>query len=167
MLEAKTRAAFVARKLVPLILLVTVFAVGLYVGTNYPFAWFDRTPKKSLATPEPPMTEPGSITLTDLNAAPKSEVLIVDARPRLFFQRGHIPGAINIAKQYLARDLPNAEAVLNQSRGRRVIVYCTADDCDDSLFVARELLRSGMSRVYVFKGGWQEWQTAGLQEEKG
>ena len=42
-----------------------------------------------------------------------------------------------------------------------------AFDCEDALLVARDLIRAGLQQVHVFKGGWKQWQEAGLPEEQG
>lgn len=109
----------------------------------------------------------GLIGLEELRKLSAAEVLIVDARPPLFFKRSHIPGAINIAKQYLPRDFSIAEPLLRNAGGRRLVIYCSHDECEDSQKVADELCKMGFGRVFVFKDGWKGWQKAGLPEEKG
>lgn len=110
---------------------------------------------------------PSLISLEELRAVAPEQVLIIDARPPLFFRRSHIPGAINIAKQHLTRDFSMAEPLLRKAGAKRFVIYCSHEECEDSQVVARELIRFGYRRVAVFKGGWKAWQEAGMKEEKG
>lgn len=34
------------------------------------------------------------------------------------------------------------------------------------MLVARDLIRAGLQQVHVFKGGWKQWQEAGLPEDR-
>jgi len=150
------------------LLILVAAGVGYAVNALRPdrVPWVYHRPATPAPTAESAMTEPGWITLEELRAAPPESLLFVDARGPLFFKRSHIPGAISIAKQYLARDLPAAAPVLRKSGEKRVVIYCAAEDCEDSLIVGRELIQFGMKRVFVFKGGWKAWQAAKLPEEK-
>ena len=40
-------------------------------------------------------------------------------------------------------------------------------DCDDSELLARELYSMGFSRLFVYKGGFEEWENSGMPVEKG
>jgi rhodanese-related sulfurtransferase len=105
------------------------------------------------------------IQLDALRASKKDEFLFIDARSPLFFNRGHIPGAVNIAQQYFARDFSNAEPILRRAREKRIIVYCSTEDCDDAMAVAQQLLNAGIKNVSVFTGGWKAWCAAALPQE--
>ena len=123
------------------------------------------TPAALIGTAE--LGVPGLIELEELRKATPAEVLIIDARPPLFYRRSHIPGAINLAKEYLARDFSVAEPRLRNAGARRLVVYCAHEECEDAQTVAHELSRMGFERVAVFKGGWKAWKEAGLPEENG
>lgn len=105
------------------------------------------------------------IEVEALRSGAQDRFLFVDARPPLFFQRGHIPGALNIAKQFFVRDFGASEAALRGSALKQIVVYCSSEDCDDALTVARELIDTGVRNVAVFKGGWKAWCTAGLPQK--
>jgi rhodanese-related sulfurtransferase len=107
-----------------------------------------------------------TISLGELRESYKN-VLVVDARSRLFFQRGRIPGAVNISHRSFARDFAVAEKLLRSTAGRNIVVYCSGDDCTDSEAVAKALTEAGLDRVFVFHEGWNGWLHAGLPEEKG
>ena len=81
--------------------------------------------------------------------------VIVDARARLFFAEGHIPGAVQPAAP--TRDLPG---------DRLIVVYCADRDCADSDRLAGKLSRLGYRQVRVLAGGWAEWVRQGGEVER-
>ena len=93
--------------------------------------------------------------------------LILDARPSVFFEQGHVPGALNLARDNFARDYRHLAPVLQPATDKPTIVYCSGGDCHDSRLVANALLSLGFSNVRVFRGGWEEWSKAGLPVSKG
>lgn len=96
-------------------------------------------------------------------ASKNSEVLFVDARAPAFFEQGHIPGAVNLPRE----DLLRARALAEMSDlKRRLIVYCSGEDCEDSRIVARGLCAMGYSNVSLYGGGWEEWSAAGAPVQK-
>ena len=107
------------------------------------------------------------MTLEELRSLAPERRLIVDARGPLMFQTGHIPGAVSIARKNLPQDMSRSKPLLEASRNKEIVVYCSDEACEDAPNVARELLRVGLSHVSVFFGGWREWQQNGLTEEKG
>jgi rhodanese-related sulfurtransferase len=88
--------------------------------------------------------------------------LILDARPFLFFEQGHVPGALNLARDNFARDYRHLSATLQAAAGKPIIVYCSGGDCHDSRLVASALLTLGFTDVRVFTGGWEAWSAARL-----
>ncbi len=87
--------------------------------------------------------------------------LVVDARSRFHFRRGHIPKSINIPWNdfkgaYHRAGLPPAHLA------GVIIVYCGSKTCNDSLVVADQLRALGYRSVTVFSGGVQEWEGANL-----
>jgi len=86
--------------------------------------------------------------------------VVLDARPPDQYEQGHLPGAINCfaydPEQYLPRVL---QAI---APGTPVMVYCSGEDCEDSRFLAQSLQEVGYKRLYVYKGGYDEWRRQGL-----
>jgi rhodanese-related sulfurtransferase len=80
--------------------------------------------------------------------------LFVDARHGFDFQKGHIPGAINIplsevgSLQQLIASLPKHQTI---------ITYCDGQECNSSEALARTLIASGCTHVKVFWDGWHAW----------
>lgn len=93
--------------------------------------------------------------------------IFVDARKEDLFVEGHIPGAMH-CDPYDAT--AHINAVIERANGvERVIVYCGGGDCEDSIFLCRELIDAGVSEdsVYLFPGGWKEWNAKQLPVETG
>jgi rhodanese-related sulfurtransferase len=88
--------------------------------------------------------------------------VILDARAAPFYQQGHVPGALNLARDDFARDYRALAPELKSDRDRLIVVYCSGGACHDSKLVASALLSLGFSDVRVFTGGWEQWSAAGL-----
>ena len=82
-------------------------------------------------------------------------VVIVDVRPTLEYEKGHIPGAISIPPE----DLPSRIDEL--PRDRAIVAYCRGTYC---LFAdeAVALLRERGFEAYRLEGGWPEWAVAAM-----
>lgn len=92
--------------------------------------------------------------------------VILDARASLFYQMGHVPGALNLPRSDFEAAYANLKARLENDKSSPVAVYCSGSDCEDSQMVAEALVKLGLQNVAVFKGGWDEWSGAHLPEEK-
>jgi rhodanese-related sulfurtransferase len=88
--------------------------------------------------------------------------LVLDARPAVFYELGHVPGALNVARAEFGRDYAAQRAALEAGRSGPLAVYCSGLDCEDSQMVANALAQLGYRPVLVFRGGWDEWTQAGL-----
>lgn len=83
--------------------------------------------------------------------------IIVDARKADLFNEGHIPGAIHCDPY---EPQASIETVLARANGvEKVIVYCGGGDCEDSVFMCRELIEASVPNetIFVYPGGWSEW----------
>jgi rhodanese-related sulfurtransferase len=132
-----------------------------------------RTPEQrlntmlsALAASEEAPGELREASLAEIKDAAARHIPIFDARPHLLFVVGHIPGAINLSRDTFASDYVGLKTVLDPLRAKELIVYCSDADCEDSSLVARALKRLKFLDVRVFRGGWEEWQSANLPEEK-
>lgn len=88
----------------------------------------------------------------------RGELTLIDVRPRLEFDSGHLPGAISIPIDELpirVEEIP---------RQRPVVAYCRGTYC---LFAgeAVELLRSKGFEAVRLDGGWTEWSAAAIRPE--
>lgn len=80
---------------------------------------------------------------------------IVDARSVETFNRGSIPGAINIPIDSGFLRLRQLAAKLNPTGP--VVVYCQSDKCPWAAEVAHALRRYADRDIYVYRGGYVEW----------
>ena len=109
-----------------------------------------------------------TLSLADFRSAVESKnALILDARPALFYERGHVPGALNLSRDDFARDYRRLGATLKPAMDKQVVVYCSGGACHDSKLVANALLSLGFSNVSVYTGGWDEWSAANLPQVTG
>lgn len=93
--------------------------------------------------------------------------VFVDARDDENFAEGHIPGAIQCFPYEIQLCIDRVSAAAMGAE--KVIVYCGGGDCEDSIFMSRELQDMGVpyDAIYLFEGGWKEWSAKGLHTEKG
>lgn len=81
---------------------------------------------------------------------------LVDVREASEWRRGHIPGAIHIAKGVIERDI---EARI-PDHDADIVLYCGGGY--RSVLAADALQRMGYTNVRSMDGGWRQWQEAGL-----
>lgn len=100
-------------------------------------------------------------------AVEKKSALILDARPAQFFIQGHVPGALNLARDNFAHDYRQLSSILKAANDKPIIVYCAGGVCHDSRLVANALVTLGFTDVSVFTGGWEAWSAARLPVSRG
>ncbi len=88
--------------------------------------------------------------------------LFIDARHTFEFDRGHIPGAINLPlNEFDSR----AGMVDSLPRNRILITYCDGVECNSSIGLAARLRDAGFFGVRIFFAGWSEWRAQNLPTE--
>lgn len=111
------------------------------------------------------------VTIIDLGefrtVVQSKSALILDARSSVYYRLGHVPGALNLARDNFAADYLRLRSKIDKSRDNQVIVYCSGGDCRDSKMVAQALMSLGFTNVAVFGGGWGQWTAAHLPQEPG
>lgn len=90
----------------------------------------------------------------------RGDVITLDARPRVFYELGHLPGARSLSREDFSTDFPALEPVLRVP-GRTLLIYCSDVSCEDGARVARALQERGVGPLLLFAGGVAEWETAG------
>lgn len=81
----------------------------------------------------------------------------VDARDESDYNAGHIQGAVNIP--YHKYD--ESKSKLGQfTKSQVIVVYC-GEGCDVSIDLAYAMAKEGFTKLYIFRGGWDEWKAAG------
>jgi rhodanese-related sulfurtransferase len=91
--------------------------------------------------------------------------LFVDAREPTEYAEGHIDGAVSLPFDASVTDPVALEAV--DPAGKALIVYCGGGACEQSMSLAFALVQVGHKKVLVYKGGFPEWQAAGLRVATG
>lgn len=82
------------------------------------------------------------------------DLVIIDNRHAAEFEKGHIEGAINL----LDSNLKHADlARLAPRPDKPLLFYCNGERCLRSSHAAKMAVNWGYTRVYWFRGGWQEW----------
>ena len=139
-----------------------------------PLAWSYHSPAQRLQNAvgrlqsPAPRAEPSPSTM-DLAAFQAFVVarqgIVIDARSEDFYRLGHVPGAINLARETFARDYDARKAALDPHRTGGVAVYCSEAECPDAELVAEAMARLGFQPLWVYRAGWEEWTEAGLPQE--
>lgn len=125
---------------------------------------------KAVAPPNASPAAPGPVELIDLDRfhalAESSAATVLDARPEWFYRVGHVPGAHHLGRETFEADYAALRPALESHRQETVAVYCAGGTCEDSRLVASALQKLGYPHVVIYEGGWEEWQAAGLPEER-
>lgn len=103
--------------------------------------------------------------------------LLIDARIPAWFEKGAIPGAINVPfTLFSATDNAYLDEILDAlgarksgdgwdfSEAKRLVLYCNGPWCDQSPRAIHGLIDAGYppEKLYYYRGGMQNWQLLGL-----
>ncbi len=91
------------------------------------------------------------------------KALFIDARDQWDFAESHIKGAVNIPEFSFK---PDNKKLAQIPKSKILIVYCSSNDCNVSKRLAKQLLKLGYLKSYVYLGGFTEWKEAKLPIEK-
>ena len=84
--------------------------------------------------------------------------LVIDTRLAEDYAAGHIEGAISLP-------VDAGDAIVEALRAVRpdtsLVLYCQSASCPLSGMVAKRLLKVGYQNVYLYTGGWEDWQAHG------
>ncbi len=106
----------------------------------------------------------GGITLEQMKKIVADQsMVILDARYTIYFNAGHIPGALSVP--YNTRQLDSLMKDIDKDA--RIVTYCFSTHCPQADKLAGRLRAAGFSHVFVFHPGWRTWRAAGLPVEKG
>ena len=84
---------------------------------------------------------------------------LIDARPAVKFEEGHVPGAINIPKPLLTKNLDQL------AKDKLLIFYCGGLHCGLSPASAQIAMKAGFKNVKVWYEGMPGWIAAGNYAE--
>jgi rhodanese-related sulfurtransferase len=86
--------------------------------------------------------------------------ILIDVREESEWGRGHLPGAIHLAKGVIERDIEQRVP----DTGAKLILYCGGGF--RSALSADNLQKMGYTNVESMDGGWKGWLDAGLPTQK-
>jgi rhodanese-related sulfurtransferase len=108
-----------------------------------------------------------SISLEDFFLLHQSgKTLVIDARPAIFHQFGHIPGAISIPAKNCDPAIARREEEIKSAvaDGKTIVTYCSGLLCPDARTAAMHIAGFGYP-ASIFSGGWDAWKDAGMPVE--
>ena len=156
---------FTAAVLVLAVLNSFINPTALDLGTDY----FPSLVQSGTEAPEGGLPEhdfnqiDGEMVLEFLPDLKESDfAVLIDARSTTHYTAGHIPGAYQIDRYHLDEYVPPVLPAM-QNAGY-VIIYCAGGDCEDSIFLATDLVyRYGLEKevLYIYEGGMEEWKDLG------
>lgn len=84
----------------------------------------------------------------------KPDLVIIDARMKTEYAKGHIEGAINLLNTTLRRE--DLEAAV-PDRSVPIVFYCNGERCLRSSDAVKKALDWDYRNIFWFRGGWKEW----------
>jgi len=105
----------------------------------------------------PGTTRVGAEEVIDL-VQKHEDLVIVDARKRSDYAKGHIEGAVSLPD---TETTPERLAQVVPSKDTPVLFYCNGVKCGRSVTSARRAVEWGYRKVYWFRGGIEEWTAKG------
>jgi rhodanese-related sulfurtransferase len=105
-----------------------------------------------------------TITRAEVQAGIEAGTLVlVDALPASYYDRQHLPGAVNLVADEVATRAP----ALLPDKDAAIVTYCSNRACPNSGQVAARLEGLGYRQVRKYAEGIQDWVEAGLPVETG
>lgn len=128
-----------------------------------------QTPaRRMLGTPLSPEVTSVSINMVGIEEVDallaNPNVIILDARPRVFYEMGHLPSARSLSREHFDTDFGALERSL-RAPGKTLLIYCSDASCEDGALVARALQQRGLGPLHLFHGGFAEWEAGGRPVE--
>lgn len=165
----------VAKQVVFILVLAAIIGLGLnlfspnripYIGQYRSLA----SGNDPIITPDAEKGDPPFIGLAEAQLEFSSgRSVFIDTREPEEFECGTIPGAINIPFDYLPDDGLETyidSALSGMKLDHPLITFCSGDECDLSLHLARNMQALGYTSLSIFFGGSREWEKSGLQMER-
>lgn len=89
------------------------------------------------------------------NLHKSKDVILVDARWKNDYAKGHIPGAVSLEPNSAIETC--RDRLKNVRYDQQIIIYCALDGCSYSGRIADQLSKGGYRNLALFPGGWAEW----------
>ncbi|MBH5336775.1 rhodanese-like domain-containing protein [Streptomyces pactum] len=111
------------------------------------------------------------ITRDELKSAIEAgTVTVVDTMPADYYEREHLPGAVNIPGfpyEEAARLTDELAPARLPDRSAATVVYCANVPCRNSELVGARLVELGYRDVRKYREGIEDWVAGGLPTETG
>jgi len=165
----------VFRQIVVILVLASTLGLGINLISPYRVAYIGNYRNLSSGTDPivPPNATAGDPPFISIDVAELEfnlgDAIFVDSREPEEFDCGTIPGSINIPFDYLPdEDLGEYfdSALGGVAKDCPIITYCSGEECDLSLHLARNLQALGYTNILIFFGGSREWEKSGLPIER-
>lgn len=138
-------------------------------STGVPDDFKDPSVRKCKPFCVQPESTPGA-TLFKMEDFPKmaaeitaGKIIILDMRTPDWFEKGTLPGAVNLPYSDLTASATKAKAKVKKLEGKPIIAFCNGWWCGQSpqgIKALEEIQYPG--KIYWFRGGNQDWVDAGL-----
>lgn len=148
-------------------IVIVCAACTIGIAWNYPLligVWKGEPTSASVGAPSQGTPLPIGLLQAKQMFDEKSAIFI-DARSREDFIAGRIAGS---------RSIPLGEFVEMSDRLKKevpltspLVVYCNGFGCPDSHNLAEKLVVEGYQAIYIYLGGYPEWQQEGYAIESG
>lgn len=133
-----------------------LFAMLRNVATSH-LAEAERATESYLGQPQSDLTETMAREKL-LDSMRAGEVVVLDVRPALEFEAGHVPGALSVPMSELSEFISTIQKDLD------VVVYCRGAYCVLAYDAVKALNKKGL-RARRLQDGMLEWRLAGLPVE--
>ena len=102
------------------------------------------------------------VTAAELKAMldKKQEVVIIDARDKKTFDKGHLEGAVNLTPSEINEA---SLAKVAKSKDTTIAFYCGSTECAASSKAAKEASELGYKNLVKVPGGYAEWTKEGYK----
>jgi rhodanese-related sulfurtransferase len=104
------------------------------------------------------------IAAAEAKARLERGALFLDARGVMFYEMGHIPGALPLPQEDFDKAFAALEPKLRSTFD--IVVYCSGYGCEASHIVAHKLKEKGIQAA-ILTDGWPAWQEAGYPTRTG
>ncbi|MGH8015454.1 MAG: rhodanese-like domain-containing protein [Candidatus Zixiibacteriota bacterium] len=160
-------------------ILLLIYAAVIGLGVNYfhpkkiPYIGEYRELSSGEGPIVPPSAVAGDPPFITVDVAQMEHqlggTLFVDARDSAEFNCGTIPGSVNLPFDFLPEENLAGHidsSLRNIAKDEPIIIFCSGEECDLSLHLARNLQALNYTRVSIFFGGAREWEKFGLEVER-
>jgi len=94
----------------------------------------------------------------------KGDALFVDARVYEDYTEGHIQGAVSMPVNRFDESID--DFLEKYSLSQQIVTYCSGRECEDSHFLAEQLINEGYTEMKIFIDGYPGWEEKGYPVEK-